>query len=67
MFVGVIERIVEWSSRDGFVGAVLGRIFAGFINLMLPMMLTHFVQIVWGIDPLTYLDSPLANKKQLPQ
>lgn len=60
---GIIEGIVQGWSRYGFVGAFLGGligIIAACIVVILPVMLTHFIMIACGKDPLAHLDSPGA-------
>jgi hypothetical protein len=68
VFGGIFEGIFQGWSRYGYVGAILGAfvgIVAVCVIVMLPIMLTHFVMIVCGIDPLAHLDSPGAAREDV--
>ena len=61
---GIIEGVVQGWSRYGLVGAGFGGLIgiaAACVMVGLPMMLSHFILIVCGIDPLACPDLPAAT------
>jgi hypothetical protein len=66
VYGGILEGIVQGWTHYGYVGAFLGALFgivAGFIVMLLPTMLTHFVMIVCGKDPLMRISAHQSKRR----